>query len=857
MSNMGRRRIAWVWVGAFVAALAVVRSGAELCGAELARLTAATWNEFVPAGKERDCILGDLVLRNDRITAVIAQPVAGRNANMTVRNVGWCVIDLTQRLPANDQLSAFYPGSLRYSFTRPEAIRWEDEQGAYPLEAGDFVLRRPRITVSCPADPVQGLEVTVRYTLADGDAALLVETLFRNTTDQPVEVELSDTVRADRTFQFSTALDENLFLADDEFFRQTYGIFSAEHKVKHSGGRGVVVQYLSGAEAKIQLAPGEKRVLARQLYPAANKLQALAIGRLLRGESVHRVEVVITDPRGAVAAPRVELYQGDALLGAARGDAEGRVVFGLPSGEYRMVVSGLGRPASSQSLAVSGDTSVRVGLEPAALLIGRVTDTQGNFIPCKVQFQGLEGTPTPDFGPDTAVTVRNLKYSATGRFRQELLPGKYRVLVSYGPEYHAHVQTVELQAGQPARLEVQLERCVDTRGWISADFHSHSSPSGDNTCSQRARVLNLLCEHIEFAPCTEHNRIDTYVPHLRALGVEHLMGTCSGIELTGALGSVNHQNAFPLRMRPRIQDNGAPLTDANPVAQIARLAMWDGQSEKLVQCNHPDLVQILADRDKDGKGDGGFFDMVQYMDVIEVHPLQPILLVPGTEAFQAAQRNTIFHWLQMLNLGFRIPGVVNTDAHYSFHGSGGLRNFVRSTTDDPSRIDPLEVVRAAAGGHLVMSNGPFLEVTARSGDQAAGPGDDLAAPDGQLELHIRVQCPNWLDINRVQILANGRQMAEGNFTRRQHPERFGDGVVKFEQSIPLQLSHDTHLVVVAAGEGLTVGEVMGPQWGSQMPIAVANPIFVDVDGNGFRANGDLLDVPLPLDQTPGIPVRQP
>jgi hypothetical protein len=29
------------------------------------------------------------------------------------------------------------------------------------------------------------------------------------------------------------------------------------------------------------------------------------------------------------------------------------------------------------------------------------------------------------------------------------------------------------------------------------------------------------------------------------------------------------------------------------------------------------------------------------------------------------------------------------------------------------------------------------------------------------------------------------------------------------------------------------------------PIAVSNPIFVDVDGNGFQHNGDELGLPLP------------
>jgi hypothetical protein len=31
-----------------------------------------------------------------------------------------------------------------------------------------------------------------------------------------------------------------------------------------------------------------------------------------------------------------------------------------------------------------------------------------------------------------------------------------------------------------------------------------------------------------------------------------------------------------------------------------------------------------------------------------------------------------------------------------------------------------------------------------------------------------------------------------------------------------------------------------------MPFAVSNPIFVDVDGGGFKPNGDDLGVPFPV-----------
>jgi hypothetical protein len=403
-------------------------------------------------------------------------------------------------------------------------------------------------------------------------------------------------------------------------------------------------------------------------------------------------------------------------------------------------------------------------------------------------------------------------------------------------------------AGKEAVLEARLVRSVDTKGWISSDFHSHSSPSGDNTSSQRGRVLNLLCEHIEFAPCTEHNRIDTYVPHLKALNVESIFATCTGMELTGGPLPVNHQNAFPLDRKPHTQDNGAPVTDVDPVVQVSRLAMWDNTSDKLVQMNHPNLPQILGDKNLDGKPDGGFEEMFGWIDVMEIHPPGDIFTVPDAKK-DPKKRYAIFHWMQMLNLGYRVPGTVNTDAHYNHHGSGWLRNFIKCSTDDPAKIDEMEIVHESTRGHVVVSNGPFLEVSLQGKgekEKPAIPGDEIKVPGGRCSLSVRVQCPNWFDINRVQVFLNGRPEPSLNFTRRTTPDRFGNEVVKFEATIPLELKRDTHVIVATTGEGLSLGEVMGADRGKTAPAAVANPVFVDVDGNGFQPNGDLLGVPLPI-----------
>jgi hypothetical protein len=240
-------------------------------------------------------------------------------------------------------------------------------------------------------------------------------------------------------------------------------------------------------------------------------------------------------------------------------------------------------------------------------------------------------------------------------------------------------------------------------------------------------VLNLLAEHVEFAPCTEHNRLDSYTPHLAALGVEHLMATAVGIELTGNPGSYNHQNAFPLIHKPRTQDGGGPRTDDDPVVQIERLALWDEGSEKLVQQNHPNIVQIAWDKDLDGRHDGGVAKMLPFMDAIEIHPPHMIFQPAAVDGDINKGTNRMHAWLQLINQGTYIPGVVNTDAHYNFHGSGWIRNYVPCTTDDPSKIQTLDIVRTTQAGHIIVTTGPFMTVSATVDGAAAHlPGQVLA-----------------------------------------------------------------------------------------------------------------------------------
>src|SRR4029078_1194115 len=124
------------------------------------------------------------------------------------------------------------------------------------------------------------------------------------------------------------------------------------------------------------------------------------------------------------------------------------------------------------------------------------------------------------------------------------------------------------------------------------------------------------------------------------------------------------------------------------------------------------------------------------------------------------------------------------------------RNFIRSTKDDPAEVDVMEMAHNSEHGRVVVTTGPFMTVTARAaGGKSVGPGEDLAAAEGRVELDVRVQCPNWFDINRVQVFINGRPSSDANFTRGTTPKHFRDSVVRFDAQIPIELKSDAHLIV--------------------------------------------------------------
>lgn len=792
--------------------------------------------ELLPGGKEADGLPGDFVLRNGKIHALVSGAQPFRRANMTTEYeavLQGCLYDLDLVGAANDQLTALRPGGESGSMSYVRIL----EDGA------DGVAAVEAVRTAAQGD---GLNTRHVYRLEADWQYLLVESTYRNESAE-------------------TRMIEPGWIWKGLSGERTVGRIRVGDSIDPFDKRGYAVGPVPDSDwgERVSLDPGQERAFRIRVSVADSPLAAygvLAAADSPTGEVTGRV----ADPDGNPALRGSLLAAIDGVEIPHYPDARGRFSFRLPVGDYRLRLQDLGRETVERQVRVSRNAAARLDFEVGRASAVRVaiTGADGEPAPGKVQFLGVDGTATPNFGTDYRAHGGNHQYQThDGRVEQQVPPGDYILRITRGPECDLVERRIRVEPGQTVQVEAGLRRTVDTSGWISTDFHSHSTPSGDNYCSTRDRVINLAAEHIEFAPTTEHQRLYDWTAQIEALGLADRLKTVPGIELTG---SGQHFNAFPFVPDPLAQNGGAPLWHYDPRINAVVLRNWGtpslgrgsridpfanarlgvnpfgGGPDRWVQANHPDVGAVFFDRDRDGDADGGFVGLEELIDAAEVWSAEILNLNPRYATQNGPNRT--FGWLQLLNQGRHVWCVAVSDAHRVFgDGVGGWRTYVPSSTDDPQAIDPAEIVRHAKAGRMMITNGPFLTVTTADGL----PIGSSVISEGQVDLKIRVQTPNWLEIDRVQVLVNGRQPEQYNFRRQANPGLFAAGVVNFDETVRVRLQQDAHLIVVATGDGTTIEQGWGLDPKARMrPVAFTNPIYVDVDGNGFRANGDTLGHPL-------------
>jgi hypothetical protein len=469
----------------------------------------------------------------------------------------------------------------------------------------------------------------------------------------------------------------------------------------------------------------------------------------------------------------------------------------------------------------------------------------GLRIPARARIVGESGTASPTLGPDwSASGAGDAVILALGEVVVPVPTGRYRVIVTHGPEWSLHEQSVEVSETFRPDVQATLRHAVEPGEWVPCELHLHASPSPDSEVPLDDRVASLVAEGIRFAVPTDHNIVTSYAPSIARLALaSSTLGTVSGLEATTDLPVFGHFNAFPVPLVEGAPGNGAPpFEGTTPTALFAALRALG--PDVLVQVNHPRL-----------EGGIGYFAQMGYAGATgaAVGPYSDDFdLLEVWNGYDLARPDTMLaiftEWLAMLGRGRRVTATGNSDSHkIRYVWAGYPRTYVRTPGGSS---DPAAVLAGLGAGRAFVTSGPFLEATV----DEAGPGDIAIVRDGIAHVRVVVRAPAWMEVTRLEVWQEGAVVRSESVpatstaatpsdatpgappTRSRRHERAEPSSVveptdlRFETILDVPTTQDGYVVVLVRGErpmDVAFGRAGIP------PLAFTNPIWLDVGGDGI------------------------
>ena len=826
---------------------------------DIIQISAST-RHMVPKGKSTDAVDGDWIMKNDKVIAVIGNAIYGREANFRAQSIQGAVIDFTSLVDNNDRLDAYYPQGYPAEDSRRNPAVFANKIEIIKSKGREIILR----AIRNPTDKVPYESVT-EYSLKDGENFLRVKTIYVNPSKQKVSLTFADKLRLDYDTKDASPLGKHkLVFMYDKWFNVAYGIYSQKGlqiiEPPTIGGVSYVGLLIAFQDVKtgenpiITLEPGQQIEATRYLLYGKDvaEIQRNVLGFDKTDAVITTLKIADTNKK-PIADVFLDIFDNrDSLISVAITNAAGGAEIPLISGKYKFQATKVGHDTLSVDFSVTKKPVViSATMKPLTSIMFTIKESgTTRMVPVRLEFKGINGSPDPFLGPPRrAEGANNLYYAIKNSFQVPVPPGQYLVTISHGIEYDAVAREVDIKRGETKAISAEIRRAFSSPEWVIADLHSHSIVSGDASAETRSRVINFTGIGIEFAPATDHNRIGSYSDDIKKLGLGEYITSAVGVEITGPTGvpgGPNHENAWPLVIQEGKQSGGCPGVSGDVYTQMKGLYDYDNEGKvKFLQHNHPGtgIPNLYFDKNRDGILDNGY-ETRGFTDAIELQNyVDEILSVTSDEVKN--KKAPVFYWLQMLNQGDRIFATTTSDNHGIGERRGLRLVYVFTKKDDPRKIDPYDIALNAKKGHMVMTDGPFLKTDING----YLPGDEIKSTSRGLNMNIEVYANDEIEINRVQVLINGRQDKNLNFTVASHPDLFTTGALQFKHTFPLILDKDANVIVVATGKRGSPDTRLTNKVNLPAPLAVANPFFIDVNGDGFVSNKDTLGESLPVVNT--------
>ena len=338
-------------------------------------------------------------------------------------------------------------------------------------------------------------------------------------------------------------------------------------------------------------------------------------------------------------------------------------------------------------------------------------------------------------------------YTATGHAFFGVSPGSYRIYAGRGFEYSVAKADFTIQHGQHLKRTLQIEREVDTEGWIACDTHVHTvTHSGHGDCTLLERLVTLAGEGIELPIATDHNTQIDYTADSQSLGTSPWFTPVVGNEVTTKKG---HFNIFPTSAdaaRPNHQAvDWSQLFDSifeNPQVAIAILNHARDIHSGFRPFSPRHHVSLT------GTNRDGFDRRFNAMELI------------NSGAVQTDPMELFRDWCGLVNHGLTVTPVGSSDSHdVSRYIVGQGRTYIQCDDSDPSAVDIDKAVTAFLEGKVIVSYGLLAKLSAGLGDddsagvdiQRAGPGELLSLDAHQSQNSDSVQTQQKATISKESL----------------------------------------------------------------------------------------------------------
>jgi hypothetical protein len=400
--------------------------------------------------------------------------------------------------------------------------------------------------------------------------------------------------------------------------------------------------------------------------------------------------------------------------------------------------------------------------------------------------------------------------------------GRYHARVMRGAEYEFFETDVDLEANAGHLvLTAPLERAFPTDGALAADLHVHAQNSGDSTMPRRIRVITEAAAGIQVIGSSDHNYNGDYAEEIAALGLSSWVTSLAGDEISIDVG---HFNAFPM-------DPQSPRS----LGTYDAIRAWSARTlldtvralpqRPFLFINHPRL------------GFAAYFDMAGWNGLSWPPPapvdFDGLEVLTGWTAFNDPAKNDlrldrcVADFYTLWTHGQLLTALGNSDTHHLNTILAGFpRTWVWVPDARPDHFDELAFLDALRGHRAVATTGPWLDVRAGGG---AGPGDLVPGGSGHVDLSISVRQASFVHANRVRVIVGGEVREQLTIPPGQRAFDWSGSVTVGPQ--------DTWIGVDASGDDPLppdlVGDYLeGAGHPGMLPFALANPIGVDVDGDG-------------------------